>query len=129
MPAIPFTDRTCTRCGRGFPQFERERVCPICRKPKIRGALESWPERVGRRLSFREQQIAELIAQAQSNPQIAYELKLATGTIKEYLHRMMAVALRGKLLQANRVALAVWWITEGRAEYAVQSSANPSEVA
>lgn len=110
--SIPFTTRTCCKCGREFPQFQGERVCEICRKPR-----ESAPSRAPRRLTPRERQICELIAQAKGDKEIAWALKLAEGTIKVYEQRMLD-ALGPKLLARNRVAVAVWWVTEGRAEHA-----------
>jgi DNA-binding NarL/FixJ family response regulator len=124
MPiSIPSTNRTCFSCGRAFPSWG-ERKCPICRKPKQRAMRDA---RVGRRLTFRERQIAELIAQAKGDKEIAYALGLSPGTVKQYMNHMFST-LAGKLLDRNRVAVAVWWVTEGREQY-VQTSANPSEVA
>lgn len=114
--AMP-VDRNCFSCGRIFPSFGA-RKCPICRAPEVR------PPASPRRLSFREQQLAELVAQAKCDKQIAAALGLMPGTVKEYMHRMHD-ALAGKLLERNRVALAIWWITQGRAEYSVQTSAKP----
>lgn len=123
MSEAPFTERNCVACGRMFPAYGGHRKCLLCRRTK-RPAV-GWDARVGRRLSFREQQVAELVARAMVNKEIACELKLTEGTIKEYLHHMFFV-LGGKIAGGNRVGLAVWWITEGRAEYqAVQTSANP----
>lgn len=41
-----------------------------------------------RQFSFREHQIMELVAQAETNKEIAYELCLTKGTVKEYLHHI-----------------------------------------
>ena len=54
------------------------------------------------RLSFREQQIVSLIRQAKTNKEIAYDLCLTEGTVKEYLHRIFR-----KLAVTNRTELAL----------------------
>jgi DNA-binding NarL/FixJ family response regulator len=56
-----------------------------------------------RRLSFRERQVVKLIQQAKLNKEIAYELQLTEGTIKEYLNRIFR-----KLGVKNRTELAIW---------------------
>jgi DNA-binding NarL/FixJ family response regulator len=56
-----------------------------------------------RALSFRERQIARLVCEAKLNKEIAYELHLAEGTIKEYLNRIFR-----KLEVKNRTDLAIW---------------------
>jgi DNA-binding NarL/FixJ family response regulator len=55
------------------------------------------------RLSFRERQIIELIQQAKSNKEIAYELCLTVGTVKEYVYHIFR-----KLGVTNRTQLALW---------------------
>ena len=75
------------------------------------GALRPDCESVGPRedkhgsaeLSRREEQIVELVCQAKLNKEIAYELKLAEGTVREYLSRLYR-----KLGFKNRTELAVW---------------------
>ena len=57
-------------------------------------------------LSFREKQVVELVAQAKLNKEIAHELHLTEGTIKEYLNRIFR-----KLGKTNRTELAVWALT------------------
>jgi DNA-binding NarL/FixJ family response regulator len=54
-------------------------------------------------LSLREKQLVELIQQAKSNKEIAYELSLTVGSVKEYLHRIFR-----KLGVRNRTELALW---------------------
>ena len=56
-----------------------------------------------RHLSFREKQIARLVCQAKLNKEIAFELRLTEGTIKEYLNRIFR-----KLELKNRTELAMW---------------------
>jgi DNA-binding NarL/FixJ family response regulator len=56
-------------------------------------------------LTFRERQIAELVCQAKLNKEIAFELRLTEGTIKEYLNRVFR-----KLQIKNRTELAMWTV-------------------
>src|SRR5579885_1737136 len=90
--------KTCYRCGIEF-STATGRVCSCCRKPRVRP--RSTP--VSRRLSFREVQIAQLVSHAKLNKEIAFELRLTEGTIKEYLNRIFR-----KLEVKNRTELAVW---------------------
>lgn len=84
--------RSCCRCGSEFRSNSRELVCAACRKPRI-----------SRSLSFREKQIVDLVRQAKANKEIAYELHLSEGTVKEYLNRIFR-----KLEVKSRTELAVW---------------------
>lgn len=59
------------------------------------------------KLSFREKQVVGLVSQAKLNKEIAFELHLTEGTIKEYLNRIFR-----KLGITNRTELAVWALTE-----------------
>jgi DNA-binding NarL/FixJ family response regulator len=89
--------KTCYRCG-GKLSTATARVCSVCRKPRARTkpSLDSA-------LSFREKQIAQLVCQAKLNKEIAFELHLTEGTIKEYLNRIFR-----KLDVKNRTQLAIW---------------------
>lgn len=60
------------------------------------------------KLSFREKQVVGLVSQAKLNKEIAFELHLTEGTIKEYLNRIFR-----KLEITNRTELAVWALTNG----------------
>lgn len=97
-PAVIRIPKNCARCGRDFGAVGREYICDGCRKPKIRHS----PEIVSRELSFREQQIVGLIRKAKTNKEIAAELCLTEGTIKEYLHHIFR-----KLGVKNRTELAL----------------------
>lgn len=88
--------KSCYRCGTQFDTCERERVCPNCRKSNVL-TLEN------KKLTFREKQVIYLVIQAKSNKQIAHELLLTEGTIKEYLNRIFR-----KVEVKNRTELAVW---------------------
>jgi len=57
-------------------------------------------------LSFRERQVVNLICKAKLNKEIAYELHLTEGTVKEYLNRIFR-----KVGVNSRTELAVWAIT------------------
>lgn len=89
--------KTCYRCGLEF-RASADRVCQECRKPRDRERRT-----VGGALTFRELQIAELVCQAKLNKEIAFELRLAEGTIKEYMNRIFR-----KLNVKNRTELAMW---------------------
>jgi DNA-binding NarL/FixJ family response regulator len=55
------------------------------------------------RLSQRERQLVELVRQAKLNKEIAHELSLAEGTVRDYLSRLFR-----KVGVKNRTELAVW---------------------
>jgi two-component system, NarL family, nitrate/nitrite response regulator NarL len=76
----------------------REYTCPTCRQPRASNDLEI----VSRELSFRERQIVSLVREAKANKEIAAELCLTEGTIKEYLHHIFR-----KLRVRNRTELAL----------------------
>lgn len=92
------TVRNCFRCGEEFRATGAERVCVACRRPR-----ESTPKPKSKALTLREKQIVELIQQAKLNKEIAFELHLSEGTIKEYLNRIFR-----KIGVSNRTELAVW---------------------
>src|SRR5215469_18886139 len=92
--------KSCCRCGTKFETSASERVCPQCRKPPNSTRGQS------RELTFRENQIVELVAKGKANKEIAYQLVLSEGTIKEYLNRIFR-----KLKVPNRTALAIWEFT------------------
>jgi DNA-binding NarL/FixJ family response regulator len=90
------TKKNCFRCGADFLSSEGERVCVNCRRPQA-------SPRENRQLSFREKQVVELVSQGKANKQIAFELLLTEGTIKEYLNRIFR-----KVEVTNRTELAIW---------------------
>lgn len=93
--------RSCFRCGSEFRHEGSSRICPTCRAPKpMRNKVLST------KLSFRERQVVGLVSQAKLNKEIAFELHLTEGTIKEYLNRIFR-----KLGITNRTELAVWALT------------------
>lgn len=90
--------RNCFRCGKEFRRDAGgDRVCLRCRSPRLgKGPLTP-------KLSFREQQVVDLVSQGKLNKEIAHKLHLTEGTIKEYLNRIFR-----KLGVTNRTQLAVW---------------------
>lgn len=102
LPADAPSPRTCAKCGGRFQSPAKHYVCPACRTsgtPEICRTVE---------LSRRERQIVALIQQAKSNKQIAFELHLSEGTIKEYLYRIFR-----KLNVTSRTELALRSYREG----------------
>ncbi len=97
-PAVVRIPKTCARCGHTFGALGREYTCPTCRQPKTVGRLDNG----SRELSFRERQIVLLVREAKANKEIAAELCLSEGTIKEYLHHIFR-----KLGVRNRTELAL----------------------
>jgi DNA-binding NarL/FixJ family response regulator len=91
--------RSCCRCGAVFPgdPVKVRRVCPACHKPR--------DKQFNPRLSFREQQIAALVSQGKLNKEIAYQLHLTEGTVKQYLSHIFY-----KIGATNRIAVAVYWL-------------------
>ena len=93
--------KNCHRCGQEFRSDYKDRICSICRRPRERDGKS-----VSQHLSFREKQIVDLICQARQNKEIAYQLHLSEGTIKEYLNRIFR-----KISVKNRTELAIWALT------------------
>lgn len=56
-----------------------------------------------RDLTIREQQIVGLVRFGKQNKEIAFDLRLTEGTVKEYLHRIFR-----KVDVKNRTELAIW---------------------
>jgi len=93
--------RSCFRCGADFQDDGRSRICTGCRQ-RTAGNQKV----LSARLSFREKQVVNLVSQAKLNKEIAHELHLTEGTVKEYLNRIFR-----KLGKSNRTELAVWALT------------------
>ncbi len=94
--------RNCFRCGKEFRSDGGNRICFGCRNPQT-GTRPLNPK-----LSFRERQVVNLVSKARLNKEIAGELHLTEGTIKEYLNRIFR-----KVGVTNRTELAVWAVTKG----------------
>jgi DNA-binding NarL/FixJ family response regulator len=69
-------------------------------------------------LSFREQQIVALIAEAKANKEIAYDLCLSEGTVKEYLYHIFR-----KLNVTSRTELALRSLRDGFLDRALTQKA------
>ena len=95
--------RNCFRCGNEFRSQNGDRICSICRRP------QTLEKPLNPNLSFREKQVVDLVSRAKLNKEIAHDLHLAEGTIKEYLNRIFR-----KLNVSNRTELAVWALTNLR---------------
>ena len=65
----------------------------------------------GPELTPRERDIAALVAQGLTNPQIAERLLLATGTVRIHVERIL-----GKLGMTSRVQIATWYLSDAAAE-------------
>jgi len=96
--------KNCFRCGAEFQARDAERICPACRKPRAARKTASAE------LSFREKQIVGLIQHAMLNKEIAFELHLSEGTVKEYLNHIFR-----KLGVKNRTELAIWAFNRSKA--------------
>ena len=100
------TLRNCCRCGTDFRSDAGSRICSDCRDL---AAARKKP--LNPKLSFREEQVVKLVSQAKLNKEIANELRLSEGTVKEYLNRIFR-----KIGATNRTELAVWALTQRMAD-------------
>jgi DNA-binding NarL/FixJ family response regulator len=98
--------RSCARCGNAFHTRGKEYTCSACRTPKSQTI-----HKPGHALSFREQQIVALIGEAKANKEIAYDLCLSEGTVKEYLYHIFR-----KLNVTSRTELALRSLRDGFAD-------------
>ena len=96
--------RTCSRCGQEFAGITGAYVCDACRKPR-----PTQNDYSGKPLSAREKQIVTLVRQALANKEIAWQLHLSEGTVKEYLS-----VIYKKLGIQNRTELALWAMAKER---------------
>lgn len=97
--ACALNKKNCFRCGMEFATHHSDRVCANCRKPRV-------SPQDSKELSFRERQVIALVSQGKANKEIAFELLLTEGTIKEYLNRIFR-----KVEVKNRTELAIWSLT------------------
>ena len=100
--------KNCGRCGRDFTDYTDEyrmRVCAECKKPRGVRHPPYLPPLLGQALTVREVQIVDLVADGKFNKEIAYDLHLGEGTIKQFVSTILA-----KTGMANRTSLAVWWV-------------------
>ncbi len=78
-------------------------MCSSCKN------AASEAREANQKLSFRESQVVALVQQAKSNKEIAYELCLTVGTVKEYLYHIFR-----KVGVSNRTELALMAAMRGR---------------
>jgi len=98
MRIVSEISESCPYCGQvpmGSSQVSDDAPAEI--KESMNNGL------VRRELSLRERQVVNLIRQAKANKEIAYELRLTEGTIKEYLFIIFK-----KVGVKNRTELALW---------------------
>ncbi len=89
--------KNCHKCGRDFNRTHNEILCGNCRLPKS-GDRTLNPE-----LTNREKQTIRLVSQGMGNRQIADELHLTVGGVKEKLNWIYK-----KLRVKRREQLIVW---------------------
>ena len=81
--------------------------CPHCGsildEPRYSEGIPVTKDMLRAPLTFREQQLVDLVKQAKSNKEIAYELSLTVGSVKEYMHRVFK-----KVGVRSRLELALW---------------------
>lgn len=99
--------QSCSACGATFHARNEEPMCEQCRTliPQMT---------THRRLTLRERQVVGLVRFGKMNKEIAHELQLTEGTIKEYLNRIFR-----KLNVKNRTELAIW-AYQNRSQVAVR---------
>jgi DNA-binding NarL/FixJ family response regulator len=97
QPTLVLSPKTCARCGHQVRPEGEAFACPTCKQPALAGGDAILM------LSLRERQIVQLIQQAKTNKEIAYELSLTVGTVKEYVYHIFR-----KLGVTNRTELALW---------------------
>src|SRR6266480_744799 len=107
-------ERNCFRCGSDFRSADG-RICPDC---QFAAAQQTKP--IKTELTLREKQVVNLVSQAKLNKEIAYELHLTEGTIKEYLNRIFR-----KLGTTNRTELAIWAVSH-QANHSPESRSSAS---
>ena len=103
-PIKPTQLRTCSRCGQEFGGVSGAYVCDACRTPR-----HIQDDHSGKPLSGREKQIVMLVRRAMANKEIAWQLHLTEGTVKEYLSVIFK-----KLGIQNRTELALWAMANER---------------
>jgi DNA-binding NarL/FixJ family response regulator len=102
---IPNGAANCCRCGKDFPTFGKERICPACRNSEPEPVQEQKRLMLGRPLSFRESQVVERVKRGLPNKEIAFEIHLTEGTVKMYMNRIFR-----KTGATNRTELAVMYV-------------------
>ncbi len=109
FPVFKATIKNCVRCLENFDDFSvygRAHVCEKCKAgTRRRPTYNEWKNQFGKPLSVRETQIAALIVEGKPNKVIAWECKLAQGTVKVYTTHIYAKAgVKG------RIEFVMWWL-------------------
>src|SRR6185436_10051576 len=94
------TTSNCPYCGHGL--HERGTFSDDA-PAEMKESMDTGSALARRDLSNRERQVVNLVKQAKANKEIAYELRLTEGTIKEYLFTIFK-----KVGVRNRTELALW---------------------
>jgi len=100
----PAEVHTCPRCGIKFTRVVGL-ICPDCREASV--IRREGGYRLGSPLTHREDEIAGLIAQGRCNKEIATELYLTEGTVKQYVVRIFQ-----RYGVSSRLEVALRWIRE-----------------
>jgi DNA-binding NarL/FixJ family response regulator len=100
---IAGTLKNCYRCGTEFCADAPARICESCRNAR------EFAKSFQKPLTLRETQIVDLVKRGKLNKEIAHQLHLSEGTIKEYLNKIFR-----KVEVKNRTELAVWALTRSR---------------
>lgn len=88
------------------------------------GTLLGPKPQVNPTLSFREKQVVDLICKGKHNKDIAHELQLTEGTVKEYVTRIFR-----KVGSTSRTELAIWAITtQGFVAFMPVAEAMPGNI-
>jgi|SRR6185369_16166233 len=104
--------KNCARCGSDFHSYTfnkmEAKICHDCRRTpeqlKKYQTRRTRDELLGEPLTVRNYQVLDCLVEGMLNKEIAFKLKLDTGTIKVYVSEVLA-----KIGLANRTAAAIWW--------------------
>jgi len=102
----------CARCGKDFHAYicnnAKAKICHACRQTPERRKLyqtrRTREQLLGKPLTVRNYQVLDCLVEGLLNKEIAFKLKLDTGTIKAYVSEVL-----GKTGHANRTSAAIWW--------------------
>lgn len=94
---IPSDSRACSKCGRVFSAFGRERRCPVCRRPDPNARCR------GQQLTARELEIARLVHEDLLIKEVAYRLGICMGTVGVHLRHILQ-----KTGARSKVGIALW---------------------
>jgi DNA-binding CsgD family transcriptional regulator len=95
-------ERTCSKCGSLFLSPILAYRCSLCR-------YEKSDQSECKKLTRRDREIIGLVGKGKTNKEIAWQLRLTTGTIKEYLYHVFR-----KLNVTSRLELALVAVLGGQ---------------